>query len=77
MRQVRHLGALVGEDGPVHGCELGQALQGVLGHVRVLPDLPVYLGAKEKEEVSQFQPGGRRYGKLLSAQEGSFDKKPL
>lgn len=43
MGQVGDLGALIGEDGPVHGGQLGQALQGVLGHVRVLTNLPVYL----------------------------------
>lgn len=41
--QVGHLCALVREDGAVHGGQLGQTLQRVLGHVRVLPDLPVYL----------------------------------
>lgn len=53
VRQVRHLGALIGEDGPVHGGELGQALQGVLSHVRVLPNLPVYLQG-ERGHASPF-----------------------
>lgn len=46
VRQVRHAGALVREDGAVHGGQLGQALQWVLGHVRVLPNLPVHLKDK-------------------------------
>lgn len=41
--QVVHLGALVGEDGAMQAGQLGEALQGVLGHVRVLPDFPVHL----------------------------------
>lgn len=50
MGQVGHLGTLIGEDGPVHGGQLGQALQGVLGHVGVLPNLPVYLQRQRKNK---------------------------
>ncbi|TNN73609.1 hypothetical protein EYF80_016204 [Liparis tanakae] len=49
--QVGHLGALIGEDGPVRGGQRGPALQGVLGHVPVLRGLPVHL-----------QAGGRNAG---------------
>lgn len=55
--QVRHPGTLVREDGPVHGGQLGQALQGVLGHVRVLPDLPVHLQDESKPGSKKSQKG--------------------
>lgn len=41
--QVVNLGPFVREDGPVKRRQLGEALQGVLGHVRIFSDLPMYL----------------------------------
>lgn len=43
MGQVSDLSILVGEDGPVHRRQLGQTLQGILGHVGVFTNLSVYL----------------------------------
>ena len=58
VRQVGHLGALVRENRPVHGGQLGQALQRVLGHVRILPDLPVHLEGPEGYSVVVRWGGG-------------------
>lgn len=44
--QVRDLSVLIWEYRPVHGGQLGQALKGILGHVRVLSNLPVYLNKR-------------------------------
>lgn len=41
--EVVHLSALIREDRPVQGRQLCKALQRVLGHVRILSDLSMYL----------------------------------
>lgn len=43
MGHVGDLSTLIWEDRTVHRRQLGQALQGILGHVRVFTNLPVYL----------------------------------
>lgn len=57
--QVLDLGGLVGEDGPVQRGELGEALQRVLGHVRVLPDLAVHLRQEPLARETTFSRQGQ------------------